>query len=254
MKFTFAPESKPLPGYTIKRAIHKGGFGEVYYALSDAGKEVALKLLHENTEIELRGVTQCLNLKHPNLINIIDIRRDSDQDYWIIMEYVAGRTLDEILNQRPGGLTVPEAQRWLNGLAAGLGFLHDKGIVHRDLKPANVFEEQGVVKIGDVGLAKFISDSRRNAQTESVGTVYYMAPEVARGHYGHEVDIYSLGVVLYEMLTGRVPFDGESTAEILMKHLSQKPDVSMLPPALRPVLERVLEKDPDFAWEAPKRD
>lgn len=244
MKFTFAPESKPLAGYTIKRAIHKGGFGEVYYALSDAGKEVALKLLHDNTDVELRGVTQCLNLKHPNLVAIIDVRQDDDRDYWVIMEYVAGKTLDEVLAGYSSGLPIVSVQHWLNGMAAGLAYLHDRGIVHRDLKPANVFDEHGTIKVCDVGLAKFISDSRRNAQTESVGTVYYMAPEVARGHYGHEVDVYSLGVVLYEMLTGRVPFEGESAAEILMKHLTQKPDLSLISEKLRGVVERALEKDP----------
>ncbi len=208
------------------------------------GKEVALKLLNQNTEIELRGVRQCLNLKHPNLVSILDIKQDGEGDWWILMEYVSGKTLDAVVAARPTGMPVGEAQQWLNGICAGLSFLHDRGIVHRDLKPANIFSEDGHVKIGDVGLAKFISDSRRNAQTESVGTVYYMAPEISRGHYGHEVDVYSLAIVTFEMLTGHVLFDGESTAEILMKHLSQRPDLTALPENLRPVLARALEKDP----------
>jgi hypothetical protein len=107
-----------------------------------------------------------------------------------------------------------------------------------------VFSDGGVVKIGDVGLSKFITPSRRSAQTQSVGTVYYMAPEVAKGRYGMEVDVYALGVILYEMLTGRVPFEGESTGEILMKHLSERPDLEKLPPRLRPVIGKALEKDP----------
>ncbi len=244
MKFTFQPESKPLEGYTIKRAIHRGGFGEVYYALSDAGKEVALKLLKQHLDVELRGVTQCLNLKHPNLVTIFDIRTDADGDHWVVMEYVSGKSLNHVLEQFPHGMPMDDVEHWLAGMADGLNFLHDRGIVHRDLKPANIFSEHGVVKIGDVGLSKFISESHRSAQTQSVGTVYYMAPEVAHGRYGREVDIYSLGVMLYELITGRVPFVGESAGEILMKHLSERPDLSPIPARLRAVVARALEKDP----------
>ncbi len=245
MKFTFAPESRPLDGFTIKRAIARGGFGEVYYALSDSGKEVALKLLQDNLEVELRGVTQCLNLKHPNLVTLFDIKQDRDGDHWIVMEYVGGKTLDRVVHEHPNGLPLDEVMAWLDGIAAGIGFLHDRGIVHRDLKPANIFRENGVVKVGDVGLSKFIAPSRRSAHTQSVGTVYYMAPEVAKGRYGREVDVYSLAVILYELLTGKVPFDGETTAEILMKHLTERPNLAPIPPNVRPIFEAALEKDPE---------
>ncbi|MFY9254162.1 MAG: serine/threonine-protein kinase [Fuerstiella sp.] len=245
MKFTFAPESRPLDGYTIKRAIHRGGFGEVYYALSDAGKEVALKLLNNNLDVELRGVSQCLNLKHPNLVTIFDIRTDADNDHWVIMEFVNGRGLYETLQDYPNGMPLQEINFWLSGITAGLSFLHDRGIVHRDLKPANVFRDHGGVKVGDVGLSKYISESRRSAQTQSVGTVYYMAPEVAKGRYGLEVDVYAMGIMLFEMITGSVPFEGQTTAEILMKHLTADPDVERLPENLRPVLAAALEKDPE---------
>ena len=245
MKFTFGPDTRPLDGITIKRAIHRGGFGEVYYAVTDAGKEVALKLLHNNLEVELRGVSQCLNLKHPNLVTIFDIRQDAERDHWIVMEYVGGQSLHDALQQHPDGMPLQQVLNWLTGMTAGLSFLHDRGLVHRDLKPANIFSDGGVVKVGDVGLSKFISESRRSAQTQSVGTVYYMAPEVARGRYGREVDVYSLGIMLYEMMTGRVPFEGESAGEILMKHLTAEPELRLLPTPLRAVLAAALEKDPE---------
>lgn len=246
MKFNFGPESRPLDGFTIKRPIQKGGFGEVYFALTDAGKEVALKLLQHNLEIELRGVRQCLNLKHPNLVSIHDIRQDADGDHWIVMEFVHGRTLIDILHgYRPGhGMPLADVLRWVDGIAAGLDFLHDRGIVHRDLKPANIFDDDGIVKIGDVGLSKFITESRRGGQTQSVGTVYYMAPEVSRGQYGKELDIYSLGIMAYEMLTGELPFDGETAGEILMKHLTELPDLSKIPTRFRAIIAGALEKDP----------
>src|ERR1700685_3615290 len=127
MKITFQPESKPLPGYTIKRASHRGGFGEVYYALTDAGKEVALKLLKQHFDVELRGVSQCLNLKHPNLVTIFDIRQDADGDHWVIMEYVAGRSLAQVLDTYPDGMPLDEVRLWLAGMVEGLSFLHDRG-------------------------------------------------------------------------------------------------------------------------------
>ncbi|WP_145259619.1 serine/threonine-protein kinase [Calycomorphotria hydatis] len=243
MKFTHPPESRPLEGYTIKRAIHRGGFGEVYYALSDGGKEVALKLLHQHTDIELRGARQCLNLSHPNLVTIFDIREDTDGDSWIIMEYVGGKRLADVLEEQRT-LSIDETLDWLTGICSGLDYLHNRGLVHRDMKPSNIFREGEVVKIGDVGLSKFISESRRSAHTQSVGTLYYMAPEISHGRYGREVDIYALGIILHEMLTGELPFDGETTGEILMKHLTEKPDLAKVPKQLQPVIAGMLEKDP----------
>ena len=245
MNFRYEPESKPLEGYTIKRAIQRGGFGEVYYALSDGGKEVALKLLQDNADVELRGIAQCLNLKHSNLLSIFDVKESAAGEQFVVMEYVAGRTLGEVITEKPNGIDHEHVEEMLTQICAGAEYLHERGIVHRDLKPANIYLENGVIKIGDVGLAKFISESRRSAQTQSVGTVYYMAPEIAHGRYGKEVDVYAIGVMLYELLTGNVPFDGESTGEILMKQLSAEPDLSTLPQAVRPVLERALAKDPE---------
>ncbi|MBN1910588.1 MAG: protein kinase [Pirellulales bacterium] len=248
--FAHAGGTRPLDGYTIKRGIGHGGFGEVYYATSDAGKEVALKLIRRSLDVELRGIKQCLNLKHPNLLDIYDIRQDERGDHWVVMEFVSGSALDDVLASNPNGLGEEEALRWFHGIAAGVAYLHDHGIVHRDLKPGNIFSDEGRVQIGDYGLSKFVSCSRRSGHTESVGTVHYMAPEVANGRYGKEIDIYALGIVLFEMLTGRVPFEGESVGEVLMKHLTAKPDVSMLPEPYRSVVARALEKDPSMRFSS----
>ncbi len=244
IKFAYASGARPLDGYTIKRGVGRGGFGEVYFATSDAGKEVALKLIRRNLDVELRGVTQCLNLKHPNLIALYDIRTDSTDDQWVVMEYVSGESLEDVIERNPHGVPIEEALWWMRGICAGVAYLHDHGIVHRDLKPGNIFSDEGTVKIGDYGLAKFISCSRRSGQTESVGTVHYMAPEIANGRYGREIDTYALGIILFEMLTGHVPFEGESVGEVLMKHLTAEPDLSALAEPYRDIVARALAKDP----------
>jgi hypothetical protein len=242
--FLYASGARPLAGYVIKRGVGSGGFGEVYYATSDAGKEVALKLIRRNLDTELRGMQQCLNFKHPNLLTLFDIRQDDSGDTWVVMEYMSGKCLEAELTDHPQGLPLAEALPWFYGMAAGVAYLHDHGIVHRDLKPGNIFRDEGAVKVGDYGLSKFISCSRRSGHTESIGTVHYMAPEVAHGRYGKELDIYALGAILYELLTGRVPFDGESVGEVLMKHLTAQPDVSCLAEPYRSVVARAMEKDP----------
>ncbi len=244
MKFRFGNGDQPLNGFTIKRGVGVGGFGEVYFATNDAGKEVALKQIQRNLDVEVRGVRQCMNLKHPNLISLFDIRFDDENQGWIVMEYVSGHSLRDAIEAHPTGLPNDELMRWFGQISAGVAYLHDHGIVHRDLKPANIFEDEGIVKIGDYGLSKFISCSRRGGQTESVGTFHYMAPEIGKGEYGKEIDVYALGIMLYELCTGNVPFDGESSQEIIMKHLTADPDLTAVPPAMREVISRALAKSP----------
>jgi serine/threonine protein kinase len=243
MKFIYTSGAKPLDGYTIKRGVGRGGFGEVYFAVSDGGKEVALKLIRGDGAVELRGIAHCLNLKHSNLVSLFDLRTDASGNQWVVMEYVAGDPLHTVLMRHPQGLPVELARQWFGSLARAVGYLHDHGIVHRDLKPANIFVEDGLLKVGDYGLCKSITSSQQH-HTGSIGTVHYMAPELGNGNYGKSIDIYACGILLYEMLSGHVPFDGESVGEILIKHLTSTPDLSMLPFEFVPIVSKALAKNP----------
>ncbi|MHC4216314.1 MAG: serine/threonine protein kinase, partial [Planctomycetota bacterium] len=224
-QFRYKYGDQPLEGYTIQRAVGYGGFGEVYYAISDSGRQVALKEIQNYEQIELRGISQCMNLKSPHLVTIFDIKYNKENRPFVIMEYVSGLSLQELLKESPNGLGTQKAAFFLREIAKGLSFLHECGIVHRDLKPGNIFYENGYAKIGDYGLTKAISASQHSGQTITVGTVHYMAPEIGAGCYDRSIDIYALGILLYEMLTGQVPFYGASPGEILMKHMSATPEL-----------------------------
>ena len=249
MAYTFKHGDRPIEGYTIQRAVGKGGFGEVYYAISDGGREVAIKYLRDNPQIELRGVGHCINLKSPHLVSIFDVKKTVDGEYCIIMEYCSGPSLRDLLIAEPNGFEPQKAAFFVREVAKGLAYLHDRGIVHRDLKPGNIFYDDGYVKIGDYGLSKFISVSRHSGQTASVGTVHYMAPEIGSGNYSRGVDIYALGVMLYEMLLGKVPFEGSSMGEVLMKHLTTQAEVEHLPQPFGRVIRKALEKDPKDRYQ-----
>lgn len=216
---------RPLEGYTIEHAVGRGGFGEVYYAVSDSGKQVALKAVQNYEDIELRGSGHCMNLKSPHLVTIFDVRHSERGDPFVIMEYVSGPSLRELLDDSPDGLGPEKAAWFIREISKAVSLLHDNGIVHRDLKPHNVFFEDGYVMVGDYSLSKVITTSHRSGHTLTVGTVHYMAPEISLGRYDRTVDIYALGVLLYEMITGKPPFLGESMGEVLMKHMSQEVDV-----------------------------
>src|SRR5262249_55851761 len=133
MRFTYSSGQRVLDGYVIKRGIGRGGFGEGFYAVSDGGKEVALKLVRgDNLDVELRGMAQCLNLKHPNLLALYDLRTDAQGDHWVVMEYISGESLANVLLRHPQGLPEELARQWFLALARGVAYLHDHGIVHRD--------------------------------------------------------------------------------------------------------------------------
>src|SRR5438874_2875402 len=244
LKFTYRSGQRPLDGYTLKRGVGQGGFGEVYFAVSDGGKEVALKLLRGHSDAELRGITHCLNLKHPNLVHLYDLYEDDRGDRWVVMEYVFGESLAQVINRHPHGLPLDLVREWFSALARGVGYLHDQGVVHRDLKPANIFVEHGHLKVGDYGLSRRMSSSQGGEMTRGVGTPHYMAPEIKNGNYTRTIDVYACGVILFEMLTGHPPFDGETPGEVLMKQQLDTPDLSKVPAAFVPVLHKALDKNP----------
>jgi serine/threonine protein kinase len=208
---------RPLEGFTIQRGVGRGAFGEVYYALSDSGREVALKSVLGYEQIELRGVTQCMNLKSPYLVSIFDIRQNERGQSFVIMEYVAGPSLRELLNDSPSGLGTQKTAFFLREIGKGLAYLHERGIVHRDLKPGNIFYEDGYVKIGDYGLSKSMTPSQHSGQTITVGTVHYMAPEIGQGRYDMSVSktpspVENFTISFHEMGTGcHMYMDWENT-------------------------------------------
>ncbi|MEM9417598.1 MAG: protein kinase [Planctomycetota bacterium] len=245
--YRYQPGDRPLDGYTVRAPAGRGGFGEVYFAESDAGREVALKALYVNQgydEIELRGIRHCMNLKSPHLVSIFDVKTAEDSTPFVVMEYVAGPSLRDLLNDSPEGLGPDKAAFFLREVAKGLSHLHGYGVVHRDLKPANIFYEDGYVKIGDYGLSKLMTADPVASQTVTVGTVHYMAPEIGAGKYDKSIDLYALGCLLYEMLTGRVPYSGDSPSEVLMKHLQAEPELDDVPEAFAKVIRKALQKDP----------
>src|SRR3712207_3653599 len=179
---------------------------------------------------EARAVAQ---LSHPHVVGVIDAGEDGDPDHpnpFIVFEYVEGETLKDRI-RRLGRLPVDEAIAYAIEIARALGAAHGRGIVHRDVKPQNVLvDEEGSAKVTDFGIARSMDDSGLTAEGRVLGTTDYVSPEQALGHdVNGQSDIYSLGVVLYEMLTGDVPFHGENQVSVAMKHVREDvPDVQQI--------------------------
>jgi len=243
--------------YVIERKLGSGGMADVYLAEDqELGRRVALKLLDDRhasdeqfVERFRREAQSAAGLNHPSIVSIFD-RGYAEGTYYIAMEYLDGRTLKELLVKN-GPTPVPIAIDYARQILGALAFAHRNGIVHRDIKPHNiVVGTDGRLKVTDFGIAR----SGASQMTEAgsiVGTAQYLSPEQARGApVDPRSDIYSLGIVLYEMLTGKVPFSGDTPVEIAMKHLSQVPTP---PSKLRPniphdldaVVMRALAKDPE---------
>ena len=199
----------------------------------ELGRKVAIKMLHERyandtqfVERFRREATHAAGLSHPNVVSIYD-RGEAEGSYFIVMEYVEGRTLKELLVTR-GPCPVPVAISYVRQVLAALRYAHRNGIVHRDIKPHNVLvDHEGRVKVADFGIARAGSSQMTEAGS-IIGTAQYLSPEQARGAPVDESsDLYSTGIVLYELLTGDLPFNGETPVEIAMKHLSQVPPAAV---------------------------
>lgn len=250
--FRYNKGDRPLDGYSIEYGLGRGGFGEVYFGVSDSGREVALKAVQNYEEIELRGISHCMNLKSPHLVTIFDVRHDAQGTPWVIMEYVSGPSLREVLDDKDArnGIGEDQALYFMRELIKGMRYLHDAGVVHRDLKPHNIFFEDGAVKIGDYSLSKAISNTHQTGHTTTVGSVHYMAPEIGEGKYNKAVDVYALGVILFEMLTGQPPYVGESMGEVLIKHITNEPDVSNLSEPFASTIKKAMARDPEERFQS----
>src|ERR687888_691520 len=235
--------------YRLDAQIGAGGMSTVYRAFdSNLERRVAIKLLHremsadsdqlERFRREARAVAQ---LSHPHIVGVIDAGEDDGRPY-IVFEFVEGETLKDRI-RRMGRLPVDEAIAYAIEITRALGAAHAQGIVHRDIKPQNVLvDEEGSAKVTDFGIARSLDEEGLTADGRVLGTTDYVSPEQALGHdVNGQSDIYSLGIVLYEMLTGDVPFHGENQVAVAMKHVREDlPDVQQMRPQVSATLAAVL--------------
>ncbi len=248
--------------YRITRKLGAGGMADVYLAEDqELGRRVAIKILndrHANDDqfIERfrREAKNAAALNHPNIVSIYD-RGNAENTYYIAMEFLDGRTLKELIVGR-GAAPVNVAIEYTRQILSALRFAHRHGIVHRDIKPHNVLVDgEGRVKVTDFGIAR-AGTSQMTETGSIVGTAQYLSPEQARGgEVDQRSDLYSLGVVLYELLTGKTPFDGDTPVEIAMKHLSNAPKPPSklrpdIPPELDMIVLRALAKNPDDRYQS----
>jgi len=237
--------------YELLEHVGGGGMADVYRAHDKLlDRAVAVKVLHaqfsndeEFIEKFHREAQGAARLSHPNIVNIYDVGKEGDSHY-IVMEYVAGETLKNKI-QREGHLSVEEALDIAEEIAEALEHAHTNNLVHCDIKPHNILMmPNGRVKVADFGIARAITSSTMTYSGTVVGSVHYFSPEQAKGSIiTPKSDIYSLGVVLYEMLTGKLPFTGETPVGIALKHLQEEPvSIRKVNPEIPPIVEAVVRK------------
>ena len=254
--------------YRVIREVGSGGMAHVYRAINmSSRKVVAVKMLKEeylNDQEFLRRFEReakaCLALSHENIVRAYGVGDDNGVPY-IVLEYVEGKTLKKLIEESPGGhLPVQQAIGICSQILDALSYAHAHGIIHRDVKPQNVIvTNRGRAKLADFGIAREVTASTVTFSGKNViGSVHYISPEQAKGlPVTEESDIYSAGISLYEMLTGTVPFIGDTTVATALMHLSATPVPPQelnpaVPPALNDIVLRAIEKDPDMRYASAK--
>lgn len=237
--------------YLIKELIGQGGMADVYLCEDTIlHRVVAIKLLRSSLTGDPVYITRfhreasaAAALSHKNIVEIYDVGEEND-DYYIVMEYVPGQTLKELIHKR-GALHYAEAVDIMKQVTSATAKAHSMGIIHRDLKPQNILvTDSGVVKIADFGIASIQSLSQVTKTDTIMGSLHYLAPELARGEKATvQSDVYALGIVFYELLRGEVPFNGESPVNIALKHMREEiPSVKEFNPSIPQSVENVIIK------------
>ena len=249
--------------YEILEKIGEGGMATVYKARCNILKRyVAVKVLRDEFTTDEEFIKRfnseaqsAASLTHPNIVSIYDVGQE-ENIYYIVMELVQGKTLKEIINE-DGVLPWKWSVNIAIQVASALEMAHRNNIVHRDIKPHNIIiTEEGIAKVTDFGIAKAVSNSTITAFGTTIGSVHYFSPEHARGGYTDaKSDIYSLGVVMYEMLTGRVPFDADTPVSIALKHMQEKPVEPIklnpsIPLAINKIIMKAMEKDISLRYQS----
>jgi len=243
--------------YQIIKSIGEGGMANVYLALDTIlERNVAVKVLRGDLANDEKFVRRfqrealsASSLNHLNIVEVYDVGEDSGK-YFIVMEYVEGKTLKELIKKR-GSLTLPEVIDIMSQLTEGLASAHDAYIIHRDIKPQNILIlDNGLVKITDFGIAMAMNSTQLTQTNSVMGSVHYLPPEQANGQGATiKSDIYSLGILMYELLTGAIPFKGDNAVEIALKHMQNKmPSIrsenNSVPQSIENIILKATAKNP----------